>query len=159
LDNVDKIMWILPFLAIMDVISTFYVESQNFDLNQYEVGFFARLALLSGVIYVYAVIYVLIVFGFSYALWYIKKKLIPSQSLDKVIFVFLVAVAGYIYVTISATFIVNLFLPAIVQRGINWNSVVLVTYVATLASLVFYVGQDVIVWLRTEGEKKRVVIH
>ena len=154
LDNIDKIIWVLPFLAIMDVVSTFYVESQNFDLHQYEVGFFARLALLSGVIYVYAVIYVLIVIGFSYVFWYIKKKLTPSELLDKIVFVFLVVVTGYIYVTISATFIVNFFLPAIIQRGINWNNVVLVTYLATLASLIFYVGQDAIVWLRTKGEKK-----
>lgn len=153
MDNVDKIIWVLPFLAVMDVISTFYVESQNFDLNKYEVGFFARLALLSGVIYVYAIIYVLIIVGFSYALWYIKRKLTPSQPFDKIIFVFLVVVTGYIYVTISATFIVNFFLPAIVQRGVNWNSVVLVTYAATLVSLIFYAGQDVIVWLRTEGER------
>ena len=154
LDSVDKIIWVLPFLAVMDVISTFYVQSQNFDLQEYEVGFFARLALLSGLIYVYAVIYVVIIIGFSYALWYIKKKLTPSHIFDKVIFVFLVAVTGYIYVTISATFIVNFFLPAIIQRGVNWSNVVLVTYVATLASLIFYVWRDVIVWLRTEGEKK-----
>jgi len=154
LDSVDKIIWILPFLAIMDVISTFYVQSRNFDLNQYEVGFFARLALLSGVIYVYAVIYVLIIFGFSYALWYIKKKLTPSQVFDKIIFVLLVAVTAYIYVTISATFIVNFFLPAIVERNINWYSVVLVTYAVTLGSLIFYVGQDVMVWLRSKGEQK-----
>ena len=138
----------------MDVISTFYVESQNFDLKQYEVGFFARLALLSGVIYIYAVIYVLIIMGFSYALWYIKKKLVPSQPFDKVIFVFLVAVTGYIYVTISATFIVNFFLPAIHQRGLNGYNVMLVTYAVTLGSLIFYVVQDVMAWLRSKGEQK-----
>ncbi len=153
MDSVDKIIWILPFLAMMDVISTFYVQSRNFDLNRYEVGFLARLALLSGIIYVYAVIYILIILGFSYALWHIKKKLTPSKVFDKVIFVFLVAVTAYIYVTISATFIVNFLLPAIVERNINWSSVVLVTYAATLGSLIFYVGQDVMVWLRTKGEK------
>jgi hypothetical protein len=68
--------------------------------------------------------------------------------------VLLVAVTAYIYVTISATFIVNFFLPAIVERHINWSSVVLVTYAVTLGSLIFYVGQDVMAWLRSKGEQK-----
>jgi len=41
LDGVDKIIWVLPFLSVLDVISTLYVESSGCSLELYEAGFFA----------------------------------------------------------------------------------------------------------------------
>lgn len=39
LDSVDKIIWVLPFLSVLDVISTLYVESLGYSLALYEAGF------------------------------------------------------------------------------------------------------------------------
>lgn len=153
MDSVGKIIWILPVLAILDVATTLYVESRGFPLERYEAGFFASLSVHAGLVYVYAVIYVLIIVGFSFALWYVKNRLDPSRGFDKLLFVFLVIVTGYTYTMISAAFIGNFILPAAIERGKDWYSIRLVVYGGCILSLAFYLWHDVIFWLRTEGEE------
>jgi hypothetical protein len=102
LDSVDKIIWILPFLSILDVISTLYVESLGYSSVLYEAGFFARYFVGAGLTCVYIVIYLSSVSIVAYVLWYIKnKKLNSSVFFDKVIFLILVGVACYIYVRLT----------------------------------------------------------
>ncbi len=152
LDSVDKFILVLPFLAILEVASALYVESLGYPLVRYEAGFFSRFFVGAGLTYVYAVIYLLIIVGFAYVLWYIKKKLSSSHSFDKVIFLFLVSVTCYIYMRLTAAFIGNFLLPHILSRGVNWFSLNLLIYLSTALSLVFYLWRDVIIWLRAKGE-------
>lgn len=153
LDSVDKIIWILPVLAVLDVASTFYAESRGFRLAEFEAGFFASLAVHADLVYAYAVIYVAIIVGFSFVLWYIKKRLDPSRGFDKLLFLLLVVVIGYVYTTISVAFIGNFFLPSALERGINWQSVRLVAYGGCILSLVYYLWSDVAFWLRKKEEE------
>ena len=91
LDSVNKIIWILPFLSVLDVIFTLYVESLGYSLALYEAGFFAGYFVGAGLTYVYVVIHLLGVGVVAYVLWYIKnKKLNSSVFFDKVFFLFLV---------------------------------------------------------------------
>jgi len=68
LDSVDKIVWVLPFLSVLDVISTLYVETLGYSLALYEVGFFAGYFVGAGLTYVYVVIYLLGVSVVAYVL-------------------------------------------------------------------------------------------
>jgi len=89
LDSVDKIIWILPFLSVLDVISTLYVEGLGYSLVLYEAGFFAGYFVGAGLTYVYIVVYLSSVSIVAYVLWYIKnKKLNSSVFFGKVIFLF-----------------------------------------------------------------------
>lgn len=118
LDSVDKTIWILSFLSILDVISTLYVESLGYSLVLYETGFFAGYFVGAGLTYVYIVMYLSSVSIVAYVLWYIKnKKLNSSVFFDKVIFLFLVGVACYIYVRLTVAFVGNFMLPYFVSRG------------------------------------------
>ncbi len=67
IDSVDKIIWILPFLSIADVLSTLYVESLGYSLQRYEAGLFAQFFVASGLTYFYGVICVSTVAVLSYA--------------------------------------------------------------------------------------------
>jgi hypothetical protein len=157
LDAVDRVIWILPFLALLDVISTFYTASLR-PLANYNWELFANLFLGAGSIYVYpyAIIYLAIVVGVAYALLYIKnRKLRPSHTPDKVIFLVLVGVIFYIYMRLTAAFLMNFFLPTIIERGINMSELVLVIYVGSALSLGFYLWGTVLSWVRRiESEKK-----
>jgi len=108
LDNIDKVIWILPFLGVLDVTSTLYVESLGYSLALCEPGFFARFFVVAGLIYFYIPAYLLIIVGLAYALWYIKnRKLDSSNFFDKIIFLFLVGVACYVYMRLTDAFIGN----------------------------------------------------
>jgi hypothetical protein len=72
-------------------------------------------------------------------LWYIKnKKLNPCVFFDKVIFLFLVGVACYIYVRLTIAFVGNFMLPYFVSGGVSWFSINLLVYLSTAFTLFFY---------------------
>lgn len=157
MDSVDKVIWILPFLAVADVATTLYAQSLGYSLLEYEAGYFALMAVLADLIYVYAFVYVLIIAGFSFILYYIKKRLDPLRVFDKVLFLFLVVATGYIYTTLTATFIGNLVVPLAGTRGVGWWYMVrILAYFSCVLSLVFYLWHDVLKWVRTKGEKNEL---
>ncbi len=157
MDSVDKIIWILPFLAVADVATTLYVQSLGYSLFTYEAGYFALMAVLADLIYFYAFVYVLIIAGFSFILYYIKKRLDPLRVFDKVLFLFLVVATGYIYTTLTVTFIGNLVVPLAETRGPDWwYTVRLLAYFSCALSLVFYLWHDVLKWVRTKGEENEL---
>jgi len=87
LDEVNKAVWVLPFLALLDAVSSFYIGSFGYPSQFYERGSFASLFLQSGLMYMYlyAVIYLFIMVGVAYVLWYIKnRELKPIRMLDSV---------------------------------------------------------------------------
>ena len=157
LDSVDKVIWILPFLAVADVATTLYAQSLGYSLFAYEAGYFALMAVLADLIYVYAFVYVLIIAGFSFILYYIKKKLDPLRVFDKVLFLFLVVATGYIYTTLTATFIGNLVVPLAETRVVGWwYTVRILAYFSCVLSLFFYLWHDVLKWVRTKGDKNEL---
>ncbi len=152
MDGLDNVIWVLPILAVFDIASTLYVDSLGYHLIQYEGGFFARFFVHAGLTYVYAVIYLLMMVGFAYALWYIKNRLLsPSILYDKVFFVILVGATCCMYTTLTATFIGNLFLPYTFYRG-NMLSLNAIVYLGTILGLAFYLWSDIADWLTTQGE-------
>lgn len=155
MDNVDKVIWVLPFLGVLDVISTLYVESLGYSLALYEVGFFARYFVCAGLIYVYIVIYLLSVSVAAYLLWYIKnKKLNASLFFDKIIFLLLVGVVCYIYIRLTVTFVGNFLLPSFVGGRVSRFLVNLLIYLSTAFTLGFYLWRDVVAWVRVNGGEK-----
>ena len=156
MDSADKVIWVLPFLAALDVISTLYVESLGVSLVRHEAGFFASFFVRAGWVYVYIPVYLLIIIGISYALWYIKnKKLDPSNAVDKAVFVLLVIAACFIYVNLTSAFIVNFFLPSIDSQKINIFYINMLIYASSAFSLILYLWHDVVVWVKTNGEEKQ----
>ena len=159
MDAVDTVIWILPFLALLDVISVFYTASLGYSLGTYNWWeLFANLFVGAGSIYVYpyAIIYLAIVVGIAYALLYVKnRKLRPSHTPDKVIFLVLVGVIFYLYMRLTAAFLMNFFLPTIIERGTSMPELVLLIYVGSALSLGFYLWDTVLSWVRRiESEKK-----
>ena len=132
LDSVDKIIWILPFLSVLDVVSTLYAESLGYSLAVYEAGCFAGYFVGAGLTYVYVVIHLSSVSVVAYVLWYIKnEKLNSSVFFDKVIFLLLVGVACHIYVRLTVAFVGNFLLPYFVSGRVSWFSVNLLVYLST----------------------------
>jgi hypothetical protein len=156
LDSVDKVIWISPFLGVLDIVSTLYVESLGYSLSQYETGFLARVFINAGFTYLYIPVYLIILAVFAYALWYIKnRKLDSSRTFDKILFLFLVGAACYIYVRITVTFIGNFLLPYRVSGRVSWFLINLLIYLSTVFTLSLYVWRDVTVWVRSNGNKKK----
>jgi len=155
LDNVDKVIWVLPFLGVLDVVSTLYLESLGYSLALYEVGLFARFFISFGLFYFCIPVYLLIIVGFAYVLWYIKnRKLNSSNRFDKVIFLMLVGVTCYVYMRLTDAFIGNLFLLYLVARGTSRFSVTLLIYLSTAFTLSVYLWGEVITWVMANGDKK-----
>lgn len=157
MDSVDKIIWILPVLAVLDVASTFYVDSLDYPLLYYERGFFANIFLSAGwfYVYIYAVIYLLIIIGMTYVLWYIKNRTLRrSETADKVIFIVLVGVTCFFYVRLTMTFVTNFFLPYILQRNIDLLWIDMVVTLSALFTLAYYLWHDVTVWMTSDDSKQ-----
>jgi len=158
LDEVDKAVWVLPFLALLDAVSSFYVGSLGYPLQFYERGFFASLFLQSGLMYMYlyAVIYLLIMVGVAYVLWYIKnRELRPSRRLDKVFFLVLIGVVFYIYLRLTATLAVNFLLPSILNRRLNVFWLTVIIYVSSALGLGGYMRQTVLSWVKPHDKKEK----
>jgi hypothetical protein len=155
LDGIDLTIWILPILAILDVVSTFYVESYGYPLILYEGGLFASYFARAGLIYFYAVVYVLIVVGFAYVLWYIKNRVLDSsKAADKAIFILLILGIAYMYMELTASFIGNFFIPHLYpERGIQFSSFIALVYMGAALSLFFFLYADVARWWRGVPKK------
>lgn len=156
MDSVDKIIWVSPFLGVLDVVSTLYVESLGYSLSQYEAGPLAKIFVNAGLTYLYIPVYLLILSGFAYVLWYIKnRKLDSSRIFDKILFLFLVGMACYIYMQITVAFIGNVLLPYRLSGRISWSSINLLIYLSTAFTLTIYLWRDVILWVKSRGNKKK----
>lgn len=156
MDAIDNVIWILPFLALLDVISTFYVASQNSP--SYEWGVFALFFVGAGpfYVYLYAMIYLLIVVGIAYLLLFVKnKELNPSRRLDKAVFLILIGIVFYIYMRLTAAFIMNFFLPTIKQRGLGMVQLTVIIYAGSALSLGFYLWDTVLSWMRYDASEKK----
>jgi hypothetical protein len=154
LDSIDWVIGVLPLLAVLDVASTLYVQSLG-NPSLHEVGLFADFFAKAGLLYVYIPVYLLFIIGLAYVLWYVKnKELHSSRTFDKIIFLLLVVVACFVYMTLTAAFIGNFFLPAIISRGINWFTIQVVIYASTAFSLGFYIWHDVIAWVKSNSEEQ-----
>ncbi len=156
IDSVDKIIWILPFLSIADVLSTLYVESLGYSLQRYEAGLFAHFFVASGLTYFYGVIYVSTVAVLSYAVWDIKnKKLDPSYWFDKILFLFLVGFACFTYARITLAFIMNVLFPFFIEGTLSLVFTTWLVIVGLIFSLGFYIWHDVIMWVKTHGNERQ----
>jgi magnesium-transporting ATPase (P-type) len=158
LDTVDKTIWILPFFAVLDAASTFYAASRELDLRDIERGLFASFFANLGMAYayLYAVVYVLIIVGISYFMWYIKnKKLNASNSVDKVVFLILVGVTCFVYVRLTVAFVTNFFLPYLLERAINLYWLTVIVGLSALFSLGLYMWRDVLAWVNADGGEKK----
>jgi hypothetical protein len=158
LDEVDKAVWVLPFLALLDAVSSFYIGSLGYPSQFYERGSFASLFLQSGLMYVYlyAVIYLFIMVGVAYVLWYIKnRELKPSRMLDKVFFLVLIGVVFHIYLKLTATLAVNFLLPSILNRRPNMFWLTVTIYVSSALGLGSYKRQAVLSWVKPHDKKEK----
>jgi hypothetical protein len=158
LDAIDNVIWVLPFLALVDVISTFYIAGRGYALGSYEWELFALLFVRGGsfFVYLYAAIYLLIMVGIAYVLLFVKnKELNPSRRPDKAVFLILLGVVFYIYMRLTAAFIMNFLLPNIIQRGLGMFQLILVIYAADFLSLGFYVWDTVLSWMRHDDSRKK----
>jgi hypothetical protein len=157
LDEIDNVIWILPFLCLLDIISTFYAAGQGYSLEFYEGGSLPSFFVAGGIVYgyFYSVIYMLIIVGTAYFLWQIKNKVLePSRTLDKALFVLLLAVAVYIYARLTAALLLNFFLPEIVARGISMPMLTVAIYMGCVVSLGFYLWSAAVSWVRSGGSKR-----
>ncbi|MDI6691107.1 MAG: hypothetical protein QME50_04455 [Candidatus Bathyarchaeota archaeon] len=156
MDSVDKVIWVSPFLGVLDVVSTLYVESFGYSLSQYETGLLARIFINAGLTYLYIPVYLLTLIAFAYVLWFIKnRKLDSSRTFDKILFLFLVGAACYIYVRITAAFIGNFLLPYRVSGRVSESLINLLIYLSTAFTLTIYLWRDVILWVKANGNKKK----
>jgi len=155
MDNIDKVIWVLPFLGVLDVVSTLYVSNLGYPLKFYETGVLANFFIFSGLTYVYIFVYLAILVFFSYLFWYIKnERLISSRFPDKILFLLLLGVVFYIYMRLTATFSINFLLPFLISGNLSNFSVSLLIYLSTAFTLVLYTWQDVIRWI-SENENRK----
>jgi hypothetical protein len=156
LDNVDKVIWVLPLLGVFDVISTLYTESLGYSLALHEVGLFARFFASTGLIHVYIAIYLLIVSGIAYILWFIKsKRLSSSQFFDRILYVFLVGVACFMFMRLTASFTGNLLIPYFADATVSWFLAIFLVYLSTAFTLTLYLWRDVAKWVKASGDENK----
>jgi len=156
LDSVDKVVVVLPFLAILDVVAALYVKSLGDPFAQYKVGLFAKFP--SGIdlisLYIYVVAYLIAMFGLAIALLYLKDRLESSNDLGRLGLLAVAGIACFLYVVLSEGLIVNFFLRSILDRGIDLFWLTGVVYFAAAFSVGFYVWRDLVAWVRPVDAKK-----
>jgi hypothetical protein len=148
LDEVDNVIWVLPFLLLPGIFSTPYVASQGYSLQLYERGFLSGLFAGAGsaYAYVYAAIYVLIIASIVCSLLGIKNKALePSQAFDKALFA-IVVVTVYICEGLTGTFMTNFLLPRVIDRGISMLMLTVIIYACSVLSLSAYPWRPVLSW-------------
>ncbi len=158
MDEVDKAVWVLPLLALLGAVSGFYVGSLGYPSQFYERGFFASLFLQSGLMYMYlyAVIYLLIMVGVAYVLWYIKnRELKSSRMLNKVFFLVLIGVVFCVYLRLTATLAVNFLLPSVLNRRLNVFWLTVIIYASSALGLGGYLRQAVLAWVKPHDKKEK----
>ena len=159
LDRVDKVIWILPLLGVLDVLSTFYVEWQGYPLVVYEAGFLASFFTELGLLYAYVPVYLLFLVGVATALWFIKNKVLhPSHAFDKALFFLLVLVAGYVCVRLAITITGNVLLPYYTTGKVSMSIITVVISLSTALALTLYLREEILLWLKTNGEREGSVV-
>jgi hypothetical protein len=154
LDNVDRVIFTLPVLATLDVLSTLYMESLGYSLEVYEVGFFASFFVHTGLTYFYAIIYLLIISALAYFLWFVKNKGLSSSHLfDKILFLLLIIIVYYVFAGLTVVSVENFLLPSFVKGRVSSFPVILLTYSCTAVTLSLYLWQDVARWLNANSIK------
>jgi hypothetical protein len=146
LGEIDNMTSILPFLGLLDIVSTLWLTSQRYSLALCELGFFSGFFVGTGFAYAYGygVIYMLIMVCIEYLLWYIKNKAFePSQAFDKRLFAVLLVVTVYICVRLTGTFLLFLFLE-IVDREISMLILTINIYAWSTLSLSAYLWHPVL---------------
>lgn len=156
MDEVDNVIWVLPFLAFLDVLSTFYAAGQGYVLGASEGGSFSSFFVAGSIDgYLYALIYMLVMVGISHLLWHIKTKVIkPPSRFDKALFVAVVVVTVYVYARLTAAFLLGFFLPEIQSRGISIPLLAILIYAFSVLSLAVYLWRAVVSWVTANGSKK-----
>lgn len=155
MDNVDRVILTLPVLAVLDVLSTLYMESLGYSLEVYEVGFFASFFVHIGLTYFYAIVYLLIICALAYFLWFIKnRELSSSHFFDKILFLLLIAVVYYVFIGLTVVSVGNFLLPSFVEGRVSRFPVILLTYSSTAVTLSLYLWQDAARWLKANSNKK-----
>ncbi|MEM2105371.1 MAG: hypothetical protein QXV21_02730 [Candidatus Bathyarchaeia archaeon] len=155
MDSVDKVILVSPFLGVVDVISTLYVESIGYSLSKYEAGFLARVFVDAGFTYLYIPVYLSLLSCFAYTLWCIKnKKLDSSRTFDKILFFLIALTVCYIYARITEAFIGNFLLPYRISGRISWTLIRLFIYLSTTYTLILYLWRDVALWVSGSVSKK-----
>ena len=155
MDNIDKVIWVLPFLGVLDVASTLYVNNLGYSLKFYETGVLANFFVSYGLTYVYIFVYLAILVFFSYLFWYIKNERLSSSSFtDKILFLLLLGVVFYIYMRLTAAFSINFLLPFLISGAFSYLSVSLLIYLSTAFTLVLYTWQDAIRWFSENEDRK-----
>lgn len=157
MDSIDKGIWILPFLAVLDVISTFSVIGQDYPLQYYEYGMLASFFVRAGTAYVslYIFIYLLIIVGFSYMVSNIKsRRLKRSEPSDKILFLLLVSATCYAYTRLTVAFSMNFFLPLLVARSVDLVWLSIVVGLGASFSLMLYIWPDLRAWVESNGKEK-----
>lgn len=157
MDSVGKVILVLPFLAILDVVAALYVRSLNHPLVKHEVGLFASLFGPADLVftYIFVVSYLILFFVVALVLWGVKIRLNPSDAFGKVVFLLVLLVVGALYVVLSEGFIINLFLPSILEKGIDLYWLSTIVYLSALFCLVFYVWSDTVSWVKYRDEERK----
>ncbi len=150
MDTIDRVIWVLPVLAFLDVASTFYALNSA----SMETGYLASIFIGANLLFVYVIIYPVIIIATAYGLYQIKGKLNPYNFADKAIFLFLVGAACFAYMRLTEVFIMNFFLSTFIARGIDLFSISIVIYLATFASLALYIWREVVEWVKSREERK-----
>jgi len=159
LDRVDKVIWVLPLLGVLDVLSTFYAEWQGYPLAIYEVGFLASFFAELGLLYAYIPVYLLFLVGVAYALWFIKGRVLhPSHAFDKALFFLLVLVAGYVCVRLAVTITGNVLLPYYATGKVSMSTITIIVSLSTALALTLYLWEEILLWLKTNGEREGSVV-
>jgi hypothetical protein len=154
LDSVDKVIWVLPFLGLLDVASTLYVASLGYSLMQYEAGFVAGFFVARGLTYIYAVVYPLSLVVLAYVIWGIKRRLNASSPVDKGVFLFLVAVVCVIYTMLTVAFSRNFLLPAFLNGDVPYALVTWLVCSSSAFTLGIYIWRDVLIWVKSDGKRE-----
>ena len=155
LDSIDKVLWVLPFLAVLDVVAALYVKSLGTPYSGYDVGLFAKLLFTTSqtYLYIHVFVYLIVAFGIITALLYVKSRLNPSCAVGRMGLLAVVGITCVVYVVLSEGFIINFFLQPILDRGIDLFWLAGVVYFAAAFSVGFQIWHDVIAWMRSNGKK------
>lgn len=156
MDNIDKVLCILPFFAILDVISVLYVKSLGDPFATYRLSLFADFLSSTDLIsiYIHVVVYLIVMFGLPIVLLYVKGGFGASSALGRVGLFTVATIAGVLYVFLSEGFIVNFFLRSVLGRGIDLFWLTTVVYLAAAFSVVFYIWNDLVSWVRSADARK-----
>lgn len=155
MDSVDKVLCVLPFLAVLDVIAALYAKGLGTPYSWHDVGLFASYLFTTSQIYLYmhVFVYLIVAFGIVTVLLYVKSRLDSSRVVGRLGLLAIVGIAAVVYVVLSEGFIINFLLQPIIDRGIDLFWLAAIVYSAAAFSVGFYVWHDVILWVRSNDKQ------